>query len=77
MRKIGKIRGNCIEFRNGEIYPISKHNKNHGLDESQEVEANIDTEYPEQCDNNPFCEGDETCVICLNSNKVANIVRVL
>ena len=54
-------------------YPISKKQKNHGLSDGSKVTIEIDTEYPESCDNDPFCEGDETCMICLYNNKVAII----
>lgn len=60
-----------VKLDNGETYPISKHQKNIELSEGQKVVVNIDTEYPESCDNNPFCDGDETCIICLVNNKVA------
>ena len=60
-----------VKLDNGETYPISKYQKNHELSEGQKFVVKIDTEYPESCDNNPFCEGDETCIICLCNNKVA------
>ena len=44
-----------VKLDNGETYPISKHQKNHRLVEGQRVVVKIDTEYPESCDNNPFC----------------------
>jgi guanylate kinase len=58
-----------VKLDNGETYPISKYQKNHELSEGQKVVVKIDTEYPESCDS--FCEGDETCIICLCNNKVA------
>ena len=61
----------CVQLENGEVFSISKYQKNHGFSEGQKVVVNIDTEYPESCDNNPFCMGDESCIICLNNNKVA------
>ena len=60
---------NYVKLDNGEIYPISKYQKNHGLGEGQKVFVKIDAEYPESCDS--FCDGDETCIICLCNNKVA------
>jgi hypothetical protein len=64
--------GTYVKFHDDDkIYPISKHHKNHGLTDGELFLAKIDNEYPESCDNNPFCEGDETCIICLHSNKVA------
>jgi hypothetical protein len=60
-----------IQLENGEVFSISKYQKNHGLSEGQKVVVKIDTEYPESCDNSPFCEGDESCIICLYNNKVA------
>lgn len=65
--------GKYVQLENGDNLPLSKHNKNLGLIEGQEVFVSIDNEYPESCDNNPFCEGDETCIICLCNNKVAII----
>jgi hypothetical protein len=62
--------GKYVKLSSGETYPISKYQKNHGLSEGQNVVLKIDTEYPESCDSNPFCEGDETCIICLCNNKV-------
>jgi hypothetical protein len=59
----------CVQLENGEVFSISKYQKNHGLGEGQKVVVKIDTEYPESCDT--FCEGDESCIICLNNNKVA------
>jgi hypothetical protein len=61
----------CVQLENGEVFSISKYQKNHGLSEGQKVVVKIDTEYPESCDSNPFCEGDESCIICLCNNKVA------
>jgi len=58
-----------VKLDNGETYPISKYQKNHKLSEGQKVVVKIDTEYPESCDS--FCDGDETCIICLYNNKVA------
>ena len=58
-----------VQLENGEVFSISKYQKNHGLSEGQKVVVKIDTEYPESCDS--FCEGDETCIICLCNNKVA------
>jgi hypothetical protein len=59
----------CVQLENGEVFSISKYQKNHGLNEGQKVVVKIDTEYPESCDT--FCEGDESCIICLCNNKVA------
>jgi hypothetical protein len=59
----------CVQLENGEVFSISKYQKNHGLGEGQRVVVKIDTEYPESCDT--FCEGDESCIICLCNNKVA------
>jgi hypothetical protein len=59
----------CVQLENGEVFSISKYQKNHGLGEGQKVVVKIDTEYPESCDT--FCEGDESCIICLCNNKVA------
>lgn len=67
------INNNKIKLENGEIYPISKNQKNHGYPVGQRVLINIDTEYPEACDNDPFCMGDETCIVCLCNNKVAKL----
>lgn len=66
--------GKYVEL-DGKTYPISKYQKNHGLTDGCKVNVNIDTEYPESCDNDPFCEGDETCIICLCNNKVAIIKK--
>jgi hypothetical protein len=52
---------------------ITKTQKNHNYEVGTEVGIEIGTEYPEDCDNNPFCEGDETCSICLINNKIAII----
>ena len=60
----------CVQLENGEVFSISKYQKNHKLNEGDKVVVKIDTEYPESCDNNPFCEGDESCIICLCNNKV-------
>lgn len=61
-----------VKLENGEIFSISKYQKNLGLCDGDNVIINkIDVEYPESCDNNPFCHGDETCIICLYNNKVA------
>lgn len=63
--------GKYVQLDNGEVFPISRYQKNHGLNDGQETIVKIGTEYPESCDNNPFCEGDETCIVCLCNNKVA------
>jgi len=60
-----------VELDSGETFPISKYQKSHGLEDGQRVTVKIDNEYPESCDDNPFCEGDETCIICLYKNNVA------
>ena len=36
-----------IQLENGEVFSISKYQKNHGLSEGQKVVVKIDTEYPE------------------------------
>lgn len=66
--------GKCVELSNSQTFPISKYQKNHGLLDGRMVVVKIDTEYPESCDSNPFCEGDETCVVCLLNNKVAVLI---
>lgn len=73
MRAEGVIteNGKCVKLSNGQVFPISKYQKNHGLIDGREVVVGIQTEYPESCDKNPFCEGDETCIICLCNNNVA------
>jgi hypothetical protein len=55
----------CLIEVDGVLYPISKDQKNLNLVDGSELSVITTTEYPESCDTNPFCEGDETCVICL------------
>ncbi len=71
----GKIENGCVRFDDGQLLKISKYQKDLNLTEGQEVSVKIDNEYPESCDNNPFCEGDETCIECLIKNKIAVIKK--
>jgi len=61
------LKNGLIEVE-GKSYAISKTQKNHILQEGEKVDVTIDTEYPEACDS--FCDGDETCMICLYNNNV-------
>lgn len=55
-------------------YPLSKYQPTFvPRSISDEVEVSLFFEYPDHCDENPFCEGDETCQICFYNNKVAYI----
>jgi hypothetical protein len=71
----GIIENNCVRFADGQLLKISKYQKDLTLTEGQEVKVVIDTEYPESCDNNPFCIGDESCIECLLKNKIAVIKK--
>lgn len=68
----GFIKGKYVIVE-GVEYPISKFQKYGNFSDNQEVDVIIDTEYPESCDGDSFCMGDETCVVCLLNNKVAII----
>ena len=68
----GVIKDMCVIIK-GVEYPISKFQKYSKYSDGQEVNVVIDTEYPESCDGDPFCMGDESCVVCLINNKVAII----
>lgn len=68
----GIIIDKCVIIE-GVKYPISKFQKYNKFSDGQEVDVIIETEYPESCDGNLFCMGDETCIVCLLSNKVAII----
>jgi hypothetical protein len=63
-----------VKLDTGEVYSISKYHRNYELSEGLRVSVTIDNEYPESCDTNPFCEGDETCIECLYRNEVANLI---
>jgi hypothetical protein len=71
----GKIENGCVRFADGELLKISKYQKDLILTEGQEVKVIKDTEYPESCDDDPFCMGDETCIECLLKNKIAVIKK--
>jgi hypothetical protein len=73
---IGKItiegkRISVVDQVNGEAFPLGQRHDDQHLEHGQEVEYEIDNEYPASCKD--FCDGDETCVICYLKNKVAII----
>jgi hypothetical protein len=71
----GKIENGHVRFADGELLKISKYQRDLTFTEGEEVKVKIDTEYPESCDNDPFCMGDETCIQCLLTNKIAVIKK--
>ena len=62
-----------VKTETGKIYPITKDQDEKDFSEGQEVNVRIGTEYPKHCDENPMCEGDETCIACLMT--VATIIK--
>lgn len=68
---IGVVTLNRNILVNGQVYPVSKYQKDKKLIVGEEVEVKLENEYPESCD--VFCEGDETCMICFYGNEVAII----
>lgn len=69
----GKIIEGLKVLVENDIYSFSKNTDLTNLNVGDEIEIQIDCEYPASCDNNPFCEGDETCIICYYRNPVAFI----
>jgi len=75
MLTTGIIENGRVRFSDGQLLEVSKYQKDLVLTEGQEVTVKVDNEYPESCDNNPFCMGDETCIECLLKNKIAVIKK--
>jgi hypothetical protein len=66
----GIVKENGVVLVNGEEISFSKTVDKNRYEVGSELDVRLDFEYPSSCDNNPFCDGDETCVVCLYNNKV-------
>jgi hypothetical protein len=59
----------------GKEYRISKNQNDIKPELGTSINVELINEYPEGCDNNPFCDGDETCMICYYNNTVAKVLK--